>query len=297
MTTIAAYAAGQDDLSPGTRRVDAANQRDAWLRQMELAQLAGMGGTPVHAAPTAAQPGRAAGSSALAPSAAQVAHRPAARDATVDVGAGPDAAPAASAGRPDDAGPGSRAAGRPADDDTAAITDPLAAAAPAHPPQADVVRADDTIADLAALPPALTNPAQAAVTAGADALRAAAPAVTPAVTPAVAAVAPLRASLPAAPAAKAPSPHDAPETGEAPDWQKRVMHLTGDGDDVQLWIRDGELSPAQTQQLVARLAGDVAAMGLRLKEATVNGKPALRAPAAAESDAFVPPITHPTTER
>jgi hypothetical protein len=265
---------------------------------MELAQLAGMGGTPVHAASPAPQPTRAAGNAALAPSAAQVAHRPAARDADADAGAVRDDAPAASAHGPDDAGAGTTTAARAADDGRVAIAGPLAAAAAARPPQTDAVRAEDAVTGASAVLPAIAIPAQAAVTAGADVPQAGAlRGVVAAVTPAIAAVAPLRASLPAAPAAKAPAPHDAPETGEAPDWQKRVMHLTGDGDDVQLWIRDGELSPAQTQQLVARLAGDVAAMGLRLKEATVNGKPTLRAPAAEESEAFVPPITHPTTER
>jgi hypothetical protein len=114
-------------------------------------------------------------------------------------------------------------------------------------------------------------------------------------------------SAASAEAVEPPAP-GADGASEAPDWQKRMMHLTGDGDDVQLWIRDGELSPAQSQQLVARLAADVAAMGLRLKEATVNGKPALRAAVrhadAIETDAdeadgaAIPePITHPTTER
>jgi hypothetical protein len=150
-----------------------------------------------------------------------------------------------------------------------------------------------------AVPLLATAPAASIATlARSDALQAAtlAPVVAPA---ALAAAAPLRTSPPAAAAAEAPAPDTAPDTAEAPAWQKRVMHLTGDGDDVKLWIRDGELSPAQTQQLVARLAGDVAAMGLRLKEATVNGKPALRAPRHDDgpAEAFVPPITHPTTER
>jgi hypothetical protein len=154
------------------------------------------------------------------------------------------------------------------------------------------------VAQTPAVPQMTINPAAASATlVRTDVLQAAAP--VPVAVPALAAAAPLRANLPAAPAAEAPAPDTLPDTGDAPAWQKRVMHLTGDGDDVKLWIRDGELSPAQTQQLVARLAGDVAAMGLRLKEATVNGKPALRAPRHddAPAEAFVPPITHPTTER
>jgi len=117
------------------------------------------------------------------------------------------------------------------------------------------------------------------------------------------------ASLPAAPAAvsaadatEAP-PHAAePESGAMPDWKKRFMHFTGEGDAVHLWIRDGELSPAQSQQLVARMAADAAAMGMRLKEATVNGKPVLRqaareAAATGRTFAATQPIIHPTTEK
>ncbi|WP_164558036.1 hypothetical protein, partial [Massilia atriviolacea] len=66
------------------------------------------------------------------------------------------------------------------------------------------------------------------------------------------------------------------ELGEKPAWEKRMMHLTGDGKDVDVWIRDGELDPAQSMSLIYRLAGDMASAGLRLKGATVNGKPALR---------------------
>jgi hypothetical protein len=155
------------------------------------------------------------------------------------------------------------------------------------------------------LPQSAGQAAVAAVAAAADAPPPAAPPV--AIAPLPGATAPLRANWPAAPATdaepEAAAPHALPEAGTVPEWQKRVMHLTGDGDDVRLWIRDGELSPAQTQQLVARLAGDVAAMGLRLTQATVNGKPTLRAPradrtpSAPAAEASVQPITHPTTER
>ncbi|RSZ56291.1 hypothetical protein EJB06_25695, partial [Massilia atriviolacea] len=43
MTKISAYIAAPDDKTAATRQADAANQRDSWLRQMELAQLAEMG--------------------------------------------------------------------------------------------------------------------------------------------------------------------------------------------------------------------------------------------------------------
>ena len=57
------------------------------------------------------------------------------------------------------------------------------------------------------------------------------------------------------------------------------MHVTGEGEDVKLWIRDSKLNAAQTQNLVYRLAGDIAGMGMRLKDATVNGKLAFRSEA------------------
>jgi hypothetical protein len=63
---------------------------------------------------------------------------------------------------------------------------------------------------------------------------------------------------------------------EKPTWQKRLMHMTADGEDVKLWIRDTKLGTAQSQNLVYRLAGEIANMGLRLKDATVNGKLAFR---------------------
>ncbi len=59
-------------------------------------------------------------------------------------------------------------------------------------------------------------------------------------------------------------------------WQKRLMHLTGEGDDIKLWIRDNKLSLVQSQNLVYRLASDIASMGMRLTDATINGKRAFR---------------------
>lgn len=87
--------------------------------------------------------------------------------------------------------------------------------------------------------------------------------------------------------------HEAP-LGDKPLWQKRMMHLTGKDQDIRLWIRDNELSQTQSSNLVYRLANDMASMGLRLKSATVNGKPALRAGAEPETDTETTETTETT---
>lgn len=65
-----------------------------------------------------------------------------------------------------------------------------------------------------------------------------------------------------------------PSLQEKQTWQKRLMHLTGEGDDLKLWIRDSKLTEIQSQSLINRLASDIAGMGMRLMDATVNGKSA-----------------------
>ena len=50
------------------------------------------------------------------------------------------------------------------------------------------------------------------------------------------------------------------------------MHVTSDGENVDVWIRDSELSPLQSQNVVGRLASEFADSGMRLNSATVNGK-------------------------
>jgi hypothetical protein len=300
VTRIEPFLPPQDEQSASARRVDAANQRDNWLRQMELAQMGQMGATP---GPTAPAPRPAMTSLAQAPM--HAAQHPAARE---------DSAGASDA--PDDAG------AEAAHDDGAASAEPRTQAGD------DARMTEDDGADAASIAAAATalaaaQPAAVAAAEPANVPAGAAGGIALAMAPgalrgvadgsmplaaqpqAVGLAAALRApqampaeSNAAAETAEAPS-SGADAAGEAPDWQKRMMHLTGDGDDVQLWIRDGELSPAQSQQLVARLAADVAAMGLRLKEATVNGKPALRAAVRDVDDSADSPlpITHPTTER
>ncbi|MBV8660345.1 MAG: hypothetical protein JO142_21200 [Burkholderiales bacterium] len=79
------------------------------------------------------------------------------------------------------------------------------------------------------------------------------------------------------------SPSDAQTRGEHKEasatgepWQKRMMHLTADGQDVSVSIRDSQLNHQTSSQVIYRLAGDVAAAGFRLRSATVNGKALLR---------------------
>lgn len=79
------------------------------------------------------------------------------------------------------------------------------------------------------------------------------------------------------------------QLAEMPTWQKRLMHVTSDGQDVAVWIRDSELGSAQSSTLVSRLAGEFADSGMRLKSATVNGKLEYRADNAdsPDGDSFV----------
>lgn len=282
MSSIDAYRAGPEERPANMRRIDAVNQRDAWLRQMETAQLAGMHQRAPDA--PAAQAGRLH-HSALAPTASQVVK------------------PSASASPHSEASP----ADSPLDD---------AASAPASHAAGAVASGHNVTSAGMHGQTAATGDAKAAAARMAASLRA--PGAALPVTPA------LRGRPSAAPRQEPETARNAePDTSQPPTWHKRIMHLTGDGDDVQLWIRDGKLSPAASQQLVARLSCEVADMGLRLKQATINGKPALRtatqtdalpeagatlfAPAAADigtdasaKPAMAPtlfPITHPITER
>ena len=319
MSRIDAYLAPPDELAAGTRRLDAANQRDNWLRQMELAQMAQMGATSGPSAPAPLPAAQLPRAPMHAPLRAAESHERATPHPAADGMESDEATPAPDA-RPADGKAGQQAQSDdspPAAANEAAMTAASQASAMAHaaPAAPSVPAAPAADGRAAASPTAIVAAALPAGVTGA-ALPAAAPSslaegVTTMQAAAQRAQMLLRAASAGAPeTADTPEAAEAPAAGgdtpaEAPDWQKRMMHLTGDGDDVKLWIRDGELSPSQSQQLVARLAADVAAMGLRLKEATVNGKPALRAadraarPDAETNDGAVhpEPITHPTTER
>lgn len=65
--------------------------------------------------------------------------------------------------------------------------------------------------------------------------------------------------------------------GEKLSWQERLMHMTSDGDNVKLWIRDHKINQSQLHNLTYRLAGDIASAGMRLNTVTVNGRLTFRA--------------------
>ncbi|NHZ42589.1 hypothetical protein [Massilia aquatica] len=312
MTKISAFIPAPDDKSAATRQADAANQRESWLRQMELAQLAGMG-------KAGGAQDRASAKAAAAPPATLRPMPQAERSVEREEERARDAAPEK---RPDDAGQQGSDNARPAAERVPEASPQATSAAPAAAPAAAAAAAQQTAPAATAQnasviahgpaahaprgpailsAPATTNapPPDApdsgmALTAAAAAgrggalqlaLESAAPAL-----PAVAAREPVRlsatlaASTEEGDAQEATPAHQAADTdaelGDKPVWEKRLMHLTGKGKDVDVWIRDGELDPAQSMSLLYRLAGDMASAGLRLKGATVNGKALLRAGAA-----------------
>jgi len=63
---------------------------------------------------------------------------------------------------------------------------------------------------------------------------------------------------------------------EKPEWQDRMMHMTGDDQNVNVWIRDQALDGSQTSALIYRLASDMASVGMRLNGATINGRSVYR---------------------
>jgi hypothetical protein len=325
VTKIDPYIAAFDDPAAVARRADADadNRRDNWQRQMELAQIGQMAGgvtapavqpTGLHAhwAPLA---GAATASPAATSTGRDTSHatQDAAKDRAADDG---PASARQGAGAHEDADGASRALD---EDDGAAAAD-----AGTLPGRLAPLTAGGAAPLAAAPPPAMAQPAalsgagSAAVALAAAALSGAGSA---AVVPAAAAQAPaplsgvppfasaaaLHAVLPppASAQGEAPEPPAAGRPGAdaaQPDWQKRMLHLTGQADDVAVWIRDQDLTPAQSQLLLARVAADVAGMGLRLKGATINGKPVLRA-GVPEQDQRAglgddgPPLIHPTTEQ
>lgn len=332
-TTPINTGAGFDDKPVVQRQADAANQRESWLRQMELAQLTDMGKAGVTV--PGAQPAPARLPAAPLRAMPQPEHDrqqddtkaeqrteqyPAEREA-----AGQQARAEAQDSVPDNGQVGREAAQLAAGNDAvpAAAVTPAAAESTAGPAQAfasPLIAPATTDGALAvpgagvtviAAPAATTTTATAAtVTAGprhagaavtrdADALTAPAAALREA-SRALAGAAPHPAELPHAeadaPDAPAPAARGEEERfADKPVWQKRMMHLNGKGDDVDLYIRDSALDAAESQKIIARVAADMAGMGLRLKGATVNGKPALR-PDDARASAALDLETEPDNE-
>jgi len=371
VTKISAYLPGFDEKSPLARQTDAENQRDSWLRQMELAQLSEMsqagaanasGANANKTAPSASwrailQPHTADIKDGQTASASPLHHSSHAVVQTGDQGAASINVQADTASEHAVANDtatqiqGARPVTRPQ-------TTPIASAANAYTqtlPQAAAIRSDvpaaqpAAVADAipapqaaAAMPAPQTGMKQAVAASSVEPDRASDQAATRLQSPAnretedgagnapgkrdmpgilpliygVAAIAGMRANAAQAisvqqsadtPAiqttplrAAALSPvlmpdGDQQETmaaveeakqdqapsadaplEEKPIWQKRLMHMTGEGEDVKLWIRDHQLDTAQSRNLVYRLAGDIAGMGMRLKDATINGKLAFR---------------------
>lgn len=236
MISIGAHASGVDGHSTPSRQADGGNPHADWLRQMELAQLQAM-----HAASTAPDAPTAPAPSVPAAQTVEPRHRAASVNA-------PASAPEAAAVPP---APAPALAG-------AATELPIATALarPAAPAAFSHVMAG-TLPRFAPLPTSVL-----------------AASVVPAPQPAL----PLQGTAPLAAVASdsnvalPTSDDNASARADLPQWQAQHMHLRTEDGDVQLWIRDAALQTQQTQQLLLRLAGDMASAGLRLKAATVNGK-------------------------
>lgn len=244
MTRITAHLPAFDDAARARRQTDLANQKDNWLRQMEMAQLNDM-------------------------------NKPGAKDARDDAPADAWREPAAAAAQEKATAAASTAQAAPhatrapVNGQFAALAPGLAA--PLRPGQSP------------ALVPVFT--ATLARPAGIDAAHpgASQPTQRPGMVglPAGATELASDAPLDAADAAPHAGADDEARLQQQRQFQKRMMHLTGSGQEVKLWIRDSALGQAQSMELVYRMAGDMAGMGLRLAGATINGKPALRENASA----------------
>ena len=279
MTTINGFMPRLDDAAPTLRQSDQANHRDSWLRQMELAQVNDMNQAtaPAGAArqPAPTRPPLAVSAAGHAPKAQ--APTDAASQASQGQGAG---ATAQTGMMRDRTAPGrtglatSTASGMPA----------ALAGAPVSGLAQPTPRGSAEL-DQSAVSPGTAELLQGAHSGSGRGYVVSAGSATPAQADGDAAESPAAAATDA-------------QLQKQQQFDKRMMHLTGSGDDVNLWIRDSALTQAQSLALVQRMAADVASQGLRLKGATVNGKNALlesRAPRVDPTNASaLPPI--PTTK-
>ena len=321
MTRISAYLQGTDEKSRLAQQADASNQRESWLRQMELAQLAGMNqsgtshgtGTEQHQAfkpklqimpqaqPSADRP---------APSTQASGHAGSAADNREHGRANPDAAGNHTA--QEDAHSATAEHAQPtasgSTQDNNASGNSVSEGTPRQdrgPGQATDIRTAAYQASLPVSAETANQAVSAAAMAGMSAAQAGATHALPGVqnveASVIQAIQARPISLPDLSASMADgneqdAASDLEEAGqepavadsqleERPTWQKRMMHLTGEGQDVDVWIRDSELGASQSQNLISRLAGDIASMGMRLKGATINGKLAFRSSAATQGRA------------
>jgi len=240
MTMITSFLPPPDERALSVRPSETANQRDSWLRQMELAQVADMNRAGKHAAsampvrPTAQRPQPV---QAPAPRPAP----PTAGPAALVPGHGNHKSPACQAARAPAAGAARRS--------TAALANPPAAAqlAASGASNTAALHADEAATTAAAA--VLSRQLRARMTAGAMEQDAA----------------------PGDTGSEAPV-HGETAANEAPVWEERKIHFTGQGEEVDVWIRDSALTEPAGTQVVAQLAQEIAGMGLRMKNVTINGK-------------------------
>lgn len=308
--SITAVRSDLEFTSPGNRQADAENQREAWLRQMELSQMSllQMAGQ---------QNGGPSGTaSAKSQDEQQSEHNPSATGQTI--GASPDSATAFATATllpvhpilaqfAAQAGAGNDGRASPFAPDTVAAnnltqSNPAASASAQTKTAAASTEPSLKFAALQQKESALLKSAQDDLAASSPLPAALSAALAPgqpnsAAAQQISVSGPANANLPAniglrmgadlAPQAK----EEAGETSEppkansdvAPDatndvWQKRLMHVAQNGQDLSVSIRDNALDLHQSTQIVYRLAGDAAQSGLRLRNATVNGKTLLRLP-------------------
>jgi len=239
VSTISNFMPPPDGRPLAVRPSETANQRDSWLRQMELGLVAEMNQAHAHAAsPAAARP-------AVQP--LQPVLPPASRPAPQMAGGQAPAAPAQCHDR-------SVADGVPAGTPAGAADGPVQGAMPAQQL-------------------AMTTAARpVAARAGEQVLAETTAALSRQLRLQLAAfVSQKGAALAEDPGSAAPQ-HGEAAAGEAPAWEERKIHFTGQGQDVDVWIRDSALTAPSSATVLAQLAQEMAGMGLRMKNVTINGK-------------------------
>jgi len=238
VSTISNFMPPPDGRPLAVRPSETANQRDSWLRQMELGLVAEMNQAHAHAAsPAAVRPAAQPLQPVLPP-----ASRPAPQMAGGQVPAAPaqchdrsvaDGVPAAPAG----------AAAR-------LVQGAMPAQQPAMGTAAQPVTARAGEQVLAETTAALSRQLRLQLAAF---------------------VSQKGAALAEDPGSAAPQ-HGEAAAGEAPAWEERKIHFTGQGQDVDVWIRDSALTAPSSATVLAQLAQEIAGMGLRMKNVTINGK-------------------------
>lgn len=261
MTSISSFMPPAGERTAAQNPSETANQRDSWLRQMEFAQVTDMNQAGTHAAAAAiARP---------APQRLQSVLPPAARPAPQT----PDGS------------------AQPVCHDVAQ--------------QLNSVRVNASNSATGKNSTLPEVPAQMSASAAAASSASAAQPVEEAIATTVAA---LTRQLwlafgSAARTQPAGASEEAPElgetaAGEAPQWEERKIHFSGQGQDVDVWIRDSALTASAGTPLLAQLAQEMAGMGLRMKNVTINGKAVHTEretpPAQAEHSIHQPEITHGT---